>query len=232
MEPQTTQQSTLNKTGLGNTPTYLATIQSLTSLSRSVIHCRLTTNESIPYQPGQYAMVAINHTARAYSFATPANQPTIEFLIDTRPQGIASHFWQQATERQTLTLTAPYGHFLLDQNDTRPLLFIAGSTGLAPLHAHIRWLLQQRSARPITLIVGHSQAADTFWEKELGNLAQQKNFTYQSVTGPLASTLSTTHNLVQHTTYLCGSAAMVTKTAEFLYQNGLPPRHVHYELFT
>lgn len=223
MESQPTRQSTV---------IYVAVIESLTQLSQTTLHCQLQSREPIPYQTGHYAMVTINHTARAYSFASPPSKTSLEFLVDLRPNGLASHFWQQAHVGQHITFTGPYGHFLLEKDNQRPLLFIAGSTGLAPLRAHLLSLIAHISRPPIFLIVGHNQSSDAFWDQELSIMAATHNFTYRGVIGRLTDILTSIPNITEYAAYICGSANMVTNTAETLYQRGLSPRHVHYELFT
>ncbi len=52
-----------------------------------------------------------------------------------------------------LGLTGPMGSFYLRDGE-RPLLMLAGGTGLAPMLAMLHTLAQQKSARDITLLYG------------------------------------------------------------------------------
>jgi benzoate/toluate 1,2-dioxygenase reductase component len=216
----------------GSPTTYRATIESLESVSASVFYCRLTADTPVSYQPGQYAMVNVGSTARAYSFVTPPATTTVEWLIDTKPNGPASHFFRETRAGESVSFTAPYGDFLLDPADLRPLLYIAGGTGVAPIMAHLLSLLETPLVRPLTLIAGHRSHADMFWRQKLELLAAAHAFTYHGVVGPFQNLLPTLPNLPDHTVYICGSAGMCTATAETLYALGVSPAHVHYELFT
>lgn len=218
--------------GIGkNGGPYEAQVRAIKYLTPTTIYCQAATLSIIPYQPGQYGMVAVADTARAFSFATPPTSNQIEFLVDTRPQGPASLFWQQAQVGTPLRLTAPYGHFLLDDSAS-PLLYVAGGTGLAPIRAHLLTLLAQKTPRPLTLIVGHRTAGDVFWRDQLTAVSRQHQFEYHCHIGPLTPALLRLPNISQHQIYICGSAGMCTRSAETLYQLGASPARVHYELFT
>jgi len=207
-------------------------IAALEPLSASVLWCRVATATPLHYQPGQYCMVAVGTTARAYSFATLPGAPSTEWLIDTRPNGPASRFFRQAHVGAPLSFTYPYGDFVVDPDASRPLLYIAGGTGLAPIMAHLSWLTEQKSRRLIKLIVGHRSADEVFWHDKLQQLAATHQFSYQMYIGPFLDKLAEIKNLPEHTAYICGGAAMCTATAERLYQLGASPANVHYELFT
>lgn len=213
-------------------PVTSITIDAINPVAAGVLHCRLTAASPLAYQPGHYSMVAIHNTARAYSFATPPGSLAIEFLISTTPGGIASQFWSAAQPGQQLTITSPYGDFLLREDDHRPLLYIAGGAGFAPIRAHILWLIAHQSQCPITLIIGHGSLDRMFWNAELTALAAKHGFSYRGIVGRPLDLLDTIPNLPAHTVYICGSAGMCTTTAEALYQRDVPPSQVHYELFT
>lgn len=212
--------------------TVRAHVQSIEPIAATVLYCRLATKELVAYEPGHYCMVAVGDTARAYSFATPAGTREIEWLINTAPGGPASLFFSAARSGTALTFTAPYGDFVLDRTDTRPLLYVAGGVGLAPIMAHLLALLAAKTSRPITLLVGHHSRQDMFWHKELAQLSAANRFFYRGVVGPFLDILPGIPNLLLHTVYICGSADMCTATAEALYKLGVSPAQVHYELFT
>ena len=212
--------------------TYGAHIESIESIAANVLHCRLRADRLVPYEAGQYCMVTVGDTARAFSFATPPGNNELEFLINTAPNGPASRFFAAARAGDSLIFTAPYGDFMVDPGDPRPLLYLAGGVGLAPIMAHILRLVQNHTKRPITLVVGHKNSESMFWDQKLTTLAAEHGFSYQGIVGPLIPQLSKISSLPDYTIYLCGSAGMCTATAEALYQQGVSPSQVHYELFT
>jgi ferredoxin-NADP reductase len=212
--------------------TFSGRITSIESIAPTVRHCVIALGRTISYQPGQYGMVAVGNTARAFSFVTLPDAATVEFLINTAPGGPASQFFSAAQPADPISFTAPYGDFTVDLRDPRPLLYLAGGVGVAPIIAHIVSLVEQESPRPITLLVGHKSEADVFWDQKLRALAAVHHFSYQMHIGPLIPHLAAIQNLSEHMVYLCGSAAMCTATAEALYKLGVNPAQVNYELFT
>ncbi len=67
---------------------------------------------------------------------------------------------RQAAAGDRLTLSGPMGSFYL-RNGKRPLLMLAGGTGLAPLLSMLHTLALQGSTRPITLLYGVTR--DSIW---------------------------------------------------------------------
>ncbi|VFS72257.1 Benzoate 1,2-dioxygenase electron transfer component [Raoultella terrigena] len=69
---------------------------------------------------------------------------------------------QRARPGERLILSGPMGSFYL-RGGERPLLMLAGGTGLAPLLSMLHTLVQQGSTRPVTLVYGVTAIA--IWSK-------------------------------------------------------------------
>ncbi len=217
--------------GAGSRP-HRGNIVSIANLTPEIIHCRVRCDQSVVYQPGQYCMVDVENTARAFSFVTLPGTREVEFLINTRHGGPASRWFRSAKVGDDTSFGHPSGDFLLDPVDTRPLLYIAGGVGLAPIMAHLKELAATHFTRPVTLIVGHRSPENVFWHENLKKFAAETGITYHMYIGPFLDQLAEVPNLSEHAVYICGSAGMCTTVADALYTQGLSPAQVHYELFT
>jgi len=113
-----------------------ASISRLEQLSPSTIHLELAGPEieKLHFLPGQYANLFVpgSEASRAYSFSSLARGGKVGFLIRNVPNGMMSGFLTGAAkEGDALRYQAPFGGFYLRKVE-RPVLMIAGGTGLAP----------------------------------------------------------------------------------------------------
>ena len=89
------------------------------------------------FLPGQYATIEVPDTGlqRAYSFSSGVRMGQVSFLIRNVPGGLMSGFLKdRARPGDAITLSGPFGSFYL-RHIQRPVLMLAGGTGLAPFLA-------------------------------------------------------------------------------------------------
>lgn len=140
------------------TITYLTEIISLDFLSSEVVKLRVkTTDDSqITFLPGQYANILVpgSTETRSYSFSSISNSNQMEFIIRLIPEvGLMSNYLRQAKIGDQLQLTGPLGSFYL-REISRPTLFFAGGTGIAPFIAMMEQLNLQENTSKIQLFYG------------------------------------------------------------------------------
>ncbi|STV91509.1 benzoate dioxygenase, ferredoxin reductase component [Klebsiella pneumoniae] len=76
---------------------------------------------------------------------------------------------QRARPGDRLTLSGPMGSFYLRHGE-RPLLMLAGGTGLAPLLSMLHTLQTQGSQRPVMLLYGVTRDCDLVKNRRAGYL--------------------------------------------------------------
>ncbi|AUZ05390.1 MULTISPECIES: anthranilate 1,2-dioxygenase electron transfer component AntC [Vitreoscilla] len=90
--------------------------------------------QTLQFLPGQYAHLYVPDTGtyRSYSFAhCPNTDNQLQFLIRILPSGVMSDYLRERCQvGQTILLEAPLGSFYLREAE-RPLVFVAGGTGLS-----------------------------------------------------------------------------------------------------
>lgn len=115
------------------------------------------TGAPFTYKPGQYVDIAIPGTDDVRSFSM-ADLPGdgLEFMIKVYPDGKLSSLLSSGrlAVGDELEVTGPYGVFTLRENSDRPLLFIGGGAGMAPILALLRSLAEQGSTRPAVYYYG------------------------------------------------------------------------------
>ena len=111
---------------------------------------------SLAFLPGQYVNLQVpgSEQRRAYSFSSLAKDGEVSFLIRNVPGGLMSGFLSgTARAGDSLAMDGPLGSFYLREIH-RPLLMLAGGTGLAPFTAMLERIAEQGSAHPLHLVYG------------------------------------------------------------------------------
>ena len=200
----------------------------------------------LAFLPGQYANLEVPGTTqhRAYSFSSMPAEGKVSFLIRNVPNGLMSGYLTGAAKAgDTIKLAGPIGSFYL-RDVARPVLMLAGGTGLAPFLAMLDKLVAAGgSAHPIHLIYGVNTDADVVELERLDAFkAALPNFTYDVCVvaddsswpkkGYVTAHIEPTHlNEGNVDIYLCGPPPMREAVAHDLRERKVQPNSFHYEKF-
>ena len=113
--------------------------------------------DALPFQPGQYVNAWFGGDAapRAFSIASAPSSREIELNIRLVPDGkVTPYVHDQLQVGEQVMLSGPLGRFFVRKSDPRPLLFIAGGSGLSSPRSMVLDLLESGDTRPIRLIQG------------------------------------------------------------------------------
>ena len=203
--------------------------------------------ESVPpvFLAGQYVNIHVPGSAahRSYSFSSAPGESKIRFLIKRIPGGVMSTWLQSAQLGNKVEMTGPLGSFYLRAVE-RPLLFLAGGTGLAPFLSMLEVLVRAKSQHKVHLIYGVTRELDLVCVDAIEAYAGQlPNFTFSTVVAEDASTHPRKGWVTQHIApeclndgdvdvYLCGPPPMVDAVRKYFDDNGVEPHSFHYEKFT
>lgn len=114
--------------------TFAATVTKVERHNDAAVVLELEVNGAPPiFLAGQYVNIDVPGSGqrRSYSFSSAPGASTISFLIKKIPGGVMSTWLESAHPGHKVELTGPLGSFYLRAVE-RPLLFLAGGTGLAP----------------------------------------------------------------------------------------------------
>ncbi|MBN9474810.1 MAG: hypothetical protein ABS43_25680 [Bordetella sp. SCN 67-23] len=229
----------------GHAPASIAArLAAVEHVSSTVVRTRLETAAPLDFLPGQYANLSVPGAgvSRAYSFANLPGRSLLEFFHKLVPDGaMSSYLAQRATVGDTLALTPPSGHFYLRENG-RPLLLIAGGTGLAPFLSMLGHLARApRAAPPIRLLVGANAAAEFFAQEQLAELAgilpveieriAVSGEGWTGAAGHVTQLLRDDMLRDAPDVYLCGPPPMIESCAGWLAARGVDRHRVRAEKF-
>ena len=222
-------------------------ITAVETASDSTIILRLALDDpaALNFLPGQYVNLGVPGSGqhRSYSFSSRPGASEASFLIRNIPNGLMSNWLtEQAAVGDRMTFFGPSGSFFL-RSVERPVIMLAGGTGLAPLLSMLEVLADQGIDHPIHLIYGVTQDGDLVETKRLAGLqARLPSLTWASCVSDSASQHPLKGYVTHHLTdehlnagdcdiYLCGPPPMVEAVRLFLREKGVTPAHFHYEKF-
>ena len=187
------------------------------------------------YAPGQFARLRVGAAAwRDYSIAD-LNGQTVRFLISTRTGGQGSDFVQAAQIGTATEIELPLGQYTLS-GSTRPAVFIATGTGLAPFLPMFQALQASGHLEHAVLIFGcrtrreDLTAGLTTLPGRVVRCISREPAPQDGVDGRVTDAVGALE-WGFHTTdfYVCGAAAMVADCTALLGTRGA--RHVYAEIF-
>ncbi|AYN10973.1 benzoate 1,2-dioxygenase electron transfer component BenC [Pseudomonas putida] len=199
----------------------------------------------LAFLPGQYVNLKVpgSEQSRAYSFSSLQKDGEVSFLIRNVRGGLMSSFLTNlAKAGDSLSLAGPLGSFYL-RPIQRPLLLLAGGTGLAPFTAMLEKIAEQGSEHPLHLIYGVTNDFDLVELDRLQALAARiPNFTYSACVANPDSQYPQKGYVTQHIeprhlndgdvdVYLCGPPPMVEAVSQYVREQGITPANFYYEKF-
>lgn len=226
---------------------YTGTLVALDRLSASTIRFSvdIPNRTELAFLPGQYVNIEVPGTGqtRSYSFANAPHEDRLTFLVKLSPGGLMSEYLaQRAAVGDEITFTGPHGSFFLREAD-RPVLMLAGGTGLAPILAMLRTLAAAGSHRKIHLIYGVKSDIDVVEIASLAEIADKlPGFTWAHCVSDPASTATNRGRVMtlmrpeqlyhgDVAVYLCGPPAMVDSVRSHITGFGIDVSGFFYEKF-
>jgi benzoate/toluate 1,2-dioxygenase reductase subunit len=223
-------------------------ITGIDRLSETTTHfsIRLVDRAALGFLPGQYVNIVVPGTdqTRSYSFSSGPRAEQVAFLLRETPTGaLPTYLRERANVGDRIEFTGPLGSFYL-REPKRPLLFLAGGTGLAPFLSMLEKLSGNGTEHPVHLIYGVTNDPDLVKVEELEHYAKQlPNFTFTCCVADESSSYPnkgyvTRYIEPQHVNggdadvYLCGPPAMVDAVRQWLESQGIAPLNFYFEKFS
>lgn len=225
---------------------FAATVSKVEQHNDAAVVLELEVDATAPvFLPGQYVNIDVPGSGqhRSYSFSSAPGESTISFLIKRIAGGVMSTWLDSAQPGNKLELTGPLGSFYLRAME-RPLLFLAGGTGLAPFLSMLEVLVRAHSQQTVHLIYGVTRDLDLVQVDAIeAYVAKLPNFSFITVVADSASNHPRKGWVTQHMSaevlnngdvdvYLCGPPPMVDAVRKHFDDNGVKPNSFHYEKFT
>ena len=217
----------------------------------AIVRFKLPANERLQFLAGQYVDFLLKDgKRRSFSLATaPHDDKILELHIRHVPGGFFTDLlFTQYKGREILRFEGPLGSFYLREASTRPIIFVAGGTGFAPIKAMIEHALYSGIDRPMVLYWGARALPDLYLPHLPGQWqTAHSNFTFIPVlsepqpedawpgrTGFVhEAVIADFPQLAGYDVYACGGPAMIDAARrDFTQRCGLPADQFYADSFT
>lgn len=225
-----------------------ASIVEIAKRADDVIELTLEAQDGKPFNflPGQYANLQIPDTpiVRSYSFVNEPGGNRATFLIRLIRDGAMSGWLQGVPPAgATMMIAAPFGRFFL-RDPSRPLVFVAGGTGVGPIISMLDSLKAAGLTPPsVKLAFGVNSPSGLFYLDRLIQLVERfpdsrlvlsivtPDAGWDGVSGTAVDALDSLDVAATGHAYLCGPPIMVERAQAALELRGLARRAIFAESF-
>jgi NAD(P)H-flavin reductase/quinol-cytochrome oxidoreductase complex cytochrome b subunit len=231
---------------------YAARIERLDRIAHDVmlVALRLVGGKKIAYEAGQYINIILpDGDRRAYSFTMPSGETDlVELHVRRMPGGKATTLLFEHTKVGDLArFEGPIGAFILREPSERPLIFVAGATGFAPVKSLLEQAFRMGITRPLYFYWGVRKRRDLYfaelperWQREHPNFkfvpvlsepgpddewSGRTGFVHEAI-------LADFPDLSGFAIYACGSVKMVEAAKPAFVAQGLGEEYCFSDAFT
>ncbi len=208
------------------------------------------------YKSGQYLTLnaIINNVAvrRSYSICSAPQEADLRVAIKQVEAGVFSTHANTALKAgDTIEVMPPNGHFgvTIHQPNTNYIGFASGS-GITPILSIVKDVLHANESATFTLVYGNKNVGSIIFKEELEALKniyinrfrlihilsrehQEVMRNNGRINAEKCTELFTSVlNIKQYSeAYICGPESMTLEVKDYLIKNGMPSKHVKFELF-
>ncbi|MEY7972354.1 FAD-binding oxidoreductase [Saccharomonospora xinjiangensis] len=229
-------------------PYWTGTVSEHHRLSWDLALVRVELDQAMPYRAGQYVTVEVPQRPRLWRCLSPANAPRTDGSLEFHVRAVDGGWVSRAIVGHTQPgdvwkFGAPMGCLQVDRESRRPVLMIAGGTGIAPIQAIIDDLGRWVDNPETTLLYGARHWDDLYALDRLYSFSTSNPWlTVWPVVEDISSTpdaeRATTAEAVtrwgpwtEHDILVSGPAAMIEATVTELLRVGVHPSQIRYDPF-
>lgn len=217
----------------------------------AIVSLKLPAGERLQFLAGQYIDILLkNGGRRSFSLATPPHDDGfLQLHIRHMPDGaFTEQLFRDMPVKEILRIEGPHGAFYLRETSDKPMIFVAGGTGFAPIKSVIEHAFHQGVEREMVLYWGVRSLRDLYLPGLPGSWqATHPNFTFIPVlSDPLPednwpgraglvhqAVLDDFSDLSAWQVYACGVPAMIAAARrDFTQLRRLPEDEFFADSFT
>ena len=147
-------------------------VVSVTEVGPGIVDVTVSTGTAFTFRPGQFAILrGPQEQRRCYSFAGAPGEPQVRFVVKRYAGRPVSTWVALLSPGDDVAFEGPYGDVWLRDSD-RPLLMIAGGSGISAILSLVRDAAARATDRALTVVYGARSAADLALVDELDALVR------------------------------------------------------------
>jgi ferredoxin-NADP reductase/Na+-transporting NADH:ubiquinone oxidoreductase subunit NqrB len=198
---------------------------------------------ALKFLPGQYLEWTLPYSfknvdsrgnRRSFSIASSPTEDNLHIGVKYyEPSSVFKKQLSHLEAGQTIQVARPAGDFILPNDQNQPLIFIAGGIGITPFRSMIKYLVDTKQSRNITLFYSASTGGE-FAYKDVFEAAKAVGVTTNYVVGRIDKdkVLETIKALSTPLIYISGPNALVQAYKSTLRQSGVPIKQIKTDYFS
>lgn len=160
-----------------------AIVTEIQPLAPSVLQLTISFEDAFAFQPGQWVNFRFPEgVSRAYTIASAPQRPEAVQICVRAGGGKGGDALRGLEAGAEISVDGPYGDFLLPDDDPRPVIFLAGDVGIAPIRSIVLHMLAVGDQRKITVLY-EPDARNILYAGDFDPLARAGHITHES--GPI-----------------------------------------------
>ncbi|POP54491.1 NADH:ubiquinone reductase (Na(+)-transporting) subunit F [Zhongshania marina] len=230
---------------------YQGKVSKIESLTPTIIGVWIKLEKPIHFQAGQYINLNIpgSDITRPFSLANkPSENFEIELNIRIVPGGVGTTYIHERLKvGDQIGFSGPYGRFFVRKSNNKPIIFMAGGSGLSSPLSMILDLFENQFTQSITLVYGQRNKEELYYHSIFLDMADRyPNFNYVPALSDENSDSAWDgyrgfvheaaqeyfkNNFSGHNAYLCGPPLMIDSCITTLMQGQLFEKDIYLEKF-
>jgi ferredoxin-NADP reductase len=225
------------------------TLDHIEDIASNIKTFRFRPDQPVRYTAGQFTAISLpleqpDERGRRHWF-TISSAPTEPLIgVTTKFTPAQGSTFKSALQSlkpgDELDLSDPMGDFVLPQDKTAPLLFVAGGIGITPMHSMIKWLNDTGQKRPLHLIYSVRNEAEMVFRElfekhpmKFTPIVTEPTGSWQGETSPLTPEriLDQAGSEPRTLIYIAGPEPMVETFVAELQRLGVPNHRLVTDYF-
>ena len=204
------------------------------------------------FSAGQYLRIVLNNPSLVPNFHvfTISSSPTENDFLAFTTRDTKSKFKKcllELEENSIVEIYAPLGDFILDENETRSIVFIAGGIGITPFRSILMDIKDKPLSLSIKLLISFKNKSDEIFMNELREIHSSNISIYETLTRETEENLKGWNGLIGRINsdmilnvsksientcfYVCGPVGLVTDIENILNSLGIQKNNIISEKF-
>jgi NAD(P)H-flavin reductase/ferredoxin len=232
------------------TSVFVAEVEGKEFLTSDICRLRMRLREpdSIKFTAGQFVNVEVpgSQEVRSFSMANPpSDRHHVELIVKLLPHGLFSGWLENSLKPgDQLRLYGPLGQLKIRLSH-RPIIAIAGGSGMAPIISMLTDLAEKGNARPVIFFFGARRAKDLYFQDRIKALksampvletvfalSEEQSAECEGEIGLVTEVLARRMpSLKGYDAYLCGPPGMIEAAVPLILERGVRERNIYLDAF-
>lgn len=157
-----------------------AIVTEIQPLAPNVLQLTISFEDEFHFQPGQWVNFRFPEgVSRAYTIASAPQRPEAVQICVRIGAGKGGEALRRLEAGAEIAVDGPYGDFLLPDGDPRPVVFLAGDVGIAPIRSIVLHMLAVGDKRRICVLY-EPDARNILYAGDFDPLARAGQITHES----------------------------------------------------